>query len=166
MTTGTNFVSRSSRLARCCRQVRAPSHCSFVFASPHIFPILYSSYVICLFCTSRIYFIFSLAMISFNHIHLFFSFLKANLLFFNSFCFFSLSPAVVILYRESFLMYSFFSLSPPAPNNNGPPPSSHAHRTHSNPIEIFPADGRPKAISKGLCLDYNYTKLFSLYFIS
>jgi len=106
--------------------------------SPHLksFPILYSSYVICLFCTSCMYLIFFLwpwfLLITFICFFSFF-FSKVNLLFFNPFCFFSLSPAVVILYRESFLMYSFFhSLSPPAPNNNVPSPS----RTHAVPIQI------------------------------
>lgn len=132
----------------------APSHCSFVFASPHIFPILYSSYVICLFCTSRIYFIFSLAMISFNHIHLFFSFLKANLLFFNSFCFFSLSPAVVILYRESFLMYSFFSLSL-HPHQTTMAPSlltrtPYPFKSHRNLSSRWAPEGNIKRVMSGL----------------
>ena len=135
--------------------------------SPHLksFPILYSSYVICLFCTSCMYLIFFLwpwfLLITF--ICFFIFFFKVNLLFFNPFCFFSLSPAVVILYRESFFNVFFFSFSfSTRTKQQCPLPLSHARSTHSNPTEIFPADGRLKAISKGLCLGCNYSKVFFL----
>lgn len=160
-TTRTNFVSQSSRLARCCRQDRIflRAQVTALLFWPHLisFLILYSSYVICLFfyLLHLFNFFFSLTMISFNHIHLFFSFLKVNLLFFNSFCFFSLSPAVVILYRESFLMYSFFFLSlstrtkqqwPPPPLTRTPYP----FKSHRNLSSRWAAEGNIKRVMSGL----------------
>ena len=103
---------------------------SALLFSPYLksFPILYSSYVICLFCTSCMYLIFFLwpwfLLITFICFFFFFIFFKVNLLFFNPFCFFSLSPAVVILYRESFFnVFLFFILFlHPHQTTMSPPP--------------------------------------------
>lgn len=158
MTTRTNFVSQRSRLTHCCRQDRIflAAQVTALLFSPHLksFPILYSSNIICLFCTSCIYFIFfPLTVVSFNHIHLFFSFFKMNLLFFNSFRFFSLSPAVVILYRESFLMYSFFSLSTRT-KQQWPPHSlartPYPFRSHRNLSSRWVPEGNIKRVMSGL----------------
>ena len=139
--------------------------------SPHLksFPILYSSYVICLFCTSCMYLIFFLwpwfLLITFICFFIFFS----KWIFYSSTLFVSFLylPLLLFFIENLFLMYSFFhSLSPPAPNNNVPSPS----RTHAVPIQIPQKSsqqmGAWRQYQKGYVWAVTTARFFSLWFIS
>lgn len=125
--------------------------------SPHLksFPILYSSYVICLFCTSCMYLIFFLwpcfLLITFICFFLFFqseSFILQPFLFL-----FSVSRCCYSLSRIFFNVFFFILFLHPHQTTMSPPPlarTQYPFKSHRNLPSRWAPEGNIKRVMSGL----------------